>query len=91
MPNIETITLPVFIIWNIVTFLLYGIDKFNAVNKHWRIPNKSLLLCAFFFGGLGAFLGMRVFRHKTQTKEFIILVPIGAAISVMLGYYYIGF
>jgi Predicted membrane protein len=90
MQLIETITLPAFIIWNIVTFFLYGVDKFNAMNNRWRIPNKSLLLCAFFFGGIGAFFGMRIFRHKTKTKEFVILVPIGAIVSLLLGYYFIG-
>jgi len=90
MPFMETITLPAFIVWNIVTFFIYGIDKFNAMNNRWRIPNKSLLLCAFFFGGIGAFFGMRIFRHKTKTKEFVILVPIGAIVSLLLGYYFIG-
>ena len=88
---IETISLSPFIIWNIVTFVIYGIDKFNAQNHRWRIPNKTLLFCAFFFGGIGAFFGMRVFRHKTQTKEFVILVPIGAVISLVLGFYFIAF
>ena len=78
-----------FIAWNLLTFILYGIDKYNAIKGKWRYPNKTLLSCAFFFGGIGALLGMYSFRHKTQTRSFIVLVPIGAILSALLGYYFI--
>ena len=59
----------------IVTFVLYGIDKGKAKKGQWRIPEKTLLLFAMCFGGLGAFLGMKIFRHKTKHTSFKILVP----------------
>ena len=59
----------------IVTFVLYGVDKGKAKKGQWRIPEKTLLLFAACFGGLGAFLGMKVFRHKTKHTSFKILVP----------------
>ena len=39
----------------IVTFILYGVDKGKAKKGRWRIPEKTLLLFAACFGGLGAF------------------------------------
>ena len=59
----------------IVTFVLYGVDKSKAKKGQWRIPEKTLLLFAACFGGLGAFLGMKLFRHKTKHTSFKILVP----------------
>ena len=59
----------------IVTFILYGVDKGKAKKGRWRIPEKTLLLFAACFGGLGAFLGMKIFRHKTKHTSFKILVP----------------
>ena len=63
-------------IMTVVTFVLYGVDKSKAKKGKWRIPEKTLLLFAACFGGLGAFLGMKLFRHKTKHTSFKILVPV---------------
>lgn len=55
---------------NFIAFLTYGIDKWKARHNKWRIPEATLLLLAAFGGALGAWLGMKVFRHKTQHKKF---------------------
>ena len=68
----------------IVTFVLYGVDKSKAKKGKWRIPEKTLLLFAACFGGLGAFLGMKIFRHKTKHTSFKILVPTFMIIQFIL-------
>ena len=68
--------------WNLIVFCVYGLDKYNAKKDKWRIPEKTLLLLAFFFGGLGAFLGMRVFRHKTKHRLFTIGVPLCLLLNI---------
>ena len=68
----------------IVTFILYGVDKGKAKKGRWRIPEKTLLLFAVCFGGLGAFLGMKIFRHKTKHTSFKILVPTFMIIQFIL-------
>ena len=73
-----------YIIMNLVTFILYGADKAKAMKGKWRIPEKTLLLFAACFGGLGAFLGMKVFRHKTKHTSFRILVPMCMIIQFIL-------
>ena len=60
---------------NLFTFYLYGSDKRKAKKGNFRIPEKVLLLFAFVGGSIGAFVGMRVFRHKTKHWKFKILVP----------------
>ena len=59
-----------------ITFCLYGIDKWKARRGSWRISEKALLLTTFCFGGIGAFLGMRIFHHKTKHWYFQVFVPI---------------
>jgi len=68
--------------WNLIVFCVYGLDKYKAKKDKWRIPEKTLLLLAFFFGGLGAFLGMRVFHHKTKHRLFTIGVPVCLLLNI---------
>ena len=71
-------------IWNLITFLMMGYDKRRAIKGGWRVPEKRLFLCSFFFGGPGIALGMKVFRHKTQHWSFKILVPLSILADVAL-------
>lgn len=66
----------VLLIWNSIVFILFGADKYKAKKGHWRIPEKFLLWCAFLFGSVGAFCGMKVFRHKTLHNKFRIGLPL---------------
>ena len=50
---------------NIVTFLLYGIDKYKAKKGKWRISEATLLTMAAIGGSIGAWAGMRLWHHKT--------------------------
>lgn len=63
------------IVINIVAFLIYGADKRRAKQNVWRISEKTLLFFALIGGSLGAFFGMRIFRHKTKKALFSIGVP----------------
>ncbi len=67
---------------NGVVFFIYGIDKEKAIRNSYRIPEKILLLLAFF-GPIGGFMGMQLFRHKTKKLKFKILVP--AFLAMHLG------
>ena len=64
------------VVWNFIVFILFGIDKFKAKRSHWRIPERTLLLCAFFVGSLGALFGMYIFHHKTLHNKFRIGIPV---------------
>ncbi len=69
-------------IWNLIVFLIFGIDKYKAEHNGWRIRERTLILCAVFMGATGALLGMRTFRHKTQKPVFKILIPVALVINV---------
>ena len=53
------------LIWNLLVFMIYGIDKSKARKGAWRIPEKYLLTFAFLCGGFGAWLAGVTFHHKT--------------------------
>jgi len=44
------------IIINIVTFLVYGIDKWKARKAMWRVREASLFMLAVLGGSIGAWL-----------------------------------
>ena len=64
------------IVINIVTFLVYGMDKLKAKQGSWRISEATLLILAIIGGSIGALLGMKVWRHKTQHKKFKYGLPL---------------
>ncbi len=61
---------------NVVTFLVYGIDKFKAKRGKWRISEFTLLILAIIGGSIGACLGMKVWHHKTMHKKFKYGLPL---------------
>lgn len=63
------------LIWNVITFLMMGIDKWKAKHNKRRISEKTLLISAFLMGAVGSGAGMLVFHHKTRKLKFKILVP----------------
>jgi len=55
---------------NLVTFVTWGIDKWQARRGGRRVAEKTLLLLALLAGAPGAWIGVRVFRHKTRKASF---------------------
>ena len=64
-----------YVVINIVVFVMYGVDKYKATHKKWRIPEATLIGAAVF-GVFGALAGMHIFRHKTKKPKFYITVPV---------------
>ncbi len=61
---------------SILTFLSFGLDKALAIFHRWRLPIVLLLgLCAIG-GGIGGWIGMYTFHHKTKQDYFVIGVPL---------------
>ena len=72
---------------NIVTFLLYGIDKYKAKKSKWRISEATLLMIAVIGGSIGAWAGMRFWHHKTVHKKFKYGIPVIMNMQVCLVVY----
>ena len=69
---------------NTVTFFVYGIDKYKAKKAKWRIPEVTLLLLAVLGGSIGAWMGMKVWHHKTMHKKFKYGIPAILMIQIAL-------
>ena len=72
---------------NIATFFLYGIDKYKAKKGRWRISEATLLMMAVIGGSIGAWVGMRLWHHKTMHKKFKYGIPIIIILQVVLAVY----
>ena len=72
---------------NIVSLFLYGIDKYKAKKNKWRISEATLLMMAVIGGSIGAWVGMRLWHHKTMHKKFKYGIPIIIIMQVALAVY----
>ena len=75
--------------WSIAAFLLYGIDKTQAKLGGWRVPEILLHLVVLIGGFIGGWLGMFVFRHKTQKPVFKVVLAIATVIGIVLFYFFV--
>ena len=73
---------PYLLLINAAGYLLMLIDKKKAKKGAWRIPEATLMGVAAIGGSLGAFAGMRLFRHKTKHPKFFIGIPVILVLQV---------
>ena len=61
---------------NILTIIVFGVDKMNAKSNRQRVRIVTLLGLAFIGGSVGALIGMYGFHHKTKKAYFTVGVPL---------------
>jgi uncharacterized membrane protein YsdA (DUF1294 family) len=74
---------------NLITFILYGVDKRRAVKGAYRIPEARLHLFALLGGFVGGIIAMQIFRHKTRKASFVIvfaLATLASAAALIFGW-----
>ena len=74
------------IVINILTFAVYGIDKWKARQGSWRISEATLLMLAVIGGTIGVLFGMQVWRHKTMHLKFKYGLPLILLAQIALMY-----
>lgn len=75
------------LLMSLITYALYGIDKYKSIKGQWRIKESTLLLSSMFFGALGGLIAMYQFRHKTKHRFFIFINWFGFFIHLGITYY----
>ncbi len=78
-----------FLLANVMTLMIYGMDKM-AARKAWRrVPESTLLVFGVIGGWPGAIVGQQLFRHKTQKQPFktYFIVSVIVSISVIAAIY----
>ena len=81
--QMKTIVVSYLIIINLIAFVLYGIDKNRSIRNEYRISERLLLWMARLGGGIGCWLGIKIFRHKTKHTKFRFIVPLWMIIWII--------
>ncbi|MBU4683562.1 DUF1294 domain-containing protein [Cedecea davisae] len=69
---------------NILTLVIYGVDKM-AARKAWRrVPETTLLIFGVVGGWGGALVGQQLFRHKTQKQPFKTYFIISVILNIVV-------
>ena len=85
--NINHIVIYCLLTINALAFIVYGIDKLKARKGRWRISEATLLLLAIVGGSVGAWLGMKVWHHKTMHLKFKYGLPAIILLQLALAVY----
>ena len=72
---------------NILTIIVFGVDKMNAKSNRQRVRIVTLLGLAFIGGSVGALIGMNGFHHKTKKAYFTVGVPLILLMQVVVLFY----
>lgn len=75
-----------YLIINIITFVIFGLDKFLAVKNKRRISEKTLFILSLIGGCFLELLGMFTFRHKTKKIKFYIFNIIFSILHLFIIY-----
>lgn len=67
-----------------ITFVIFGVDKYKAIRQEWRIRESTLLGLALIGGSIGGWLAMYIFHHKTKKVKFFVGIPVILAIQIVV-------
>ncbi|MDO4495430.1 MAG: DUF1294 domain-containing protein [Clostridiaceae bacterium] len=68
----------------VVAVTITAVDKRAAIKGRRRVPESTLMIVGLFGGALPMYVTMKVIRHKTKHKKFMIGLPLEIAIHAAL-------
>lgn len=69
--RLSVFVLVMYLVMSVVTFFIYGLDKYAASRRKGRTPERTLHLLALLGGWPGAALAQTLFRHKWKKASFM--------------------
>lgn len=75
-----------FIIINLISFVMFYVDKQKARKDKWRIEEKTLHITSFLGGTLGSITAMILFHHKTRKAGFVAITFIALIFNIFVIY-----
>ena len=73
-----------FLAVSLITALITAIDKYKAKRGSFRISEATLFFLGAIGGALAEYLTMRLIRHKTLHKRFMIGLPLEIALHAAI-------
>ena len=61
---------------NLITLVLFCVDKHRAKTGNWRIPEGVLLGLSLAGGSVGGLIGMLAAHHKVRKARFMVGLPL---------------
>ena len=72
---------------SLVTAVITALDKYKAKKGKWRIPEATLFILAFLGGSVSEYTVMRLIRHKTKHKRFMLGLPVIILLQLILVFF----
>ena len=72
---IVTVSVAYFFIISAISAIVTVADKIKAKVGAWRVRERTLFLLSALGGSVAMYITMRVIRHKTQHRSFMIGIP----------------
>lgn len=72
-----------FAVISLVTAVITIADKIKAKKGAFRVPENTLIILALSGGSVAEYFTMRLIRHKTLHKKFMIGLPIIIIIQLL--------
>ena len=73
-----------FVVISIISAVVCVADKRRAVKGKWRVKESTLFLLCALGGSAAMYITMRLIRHKTLHKRFMIGIPLIIAVQIAL-------
>lgn len=90
MDNIKYILIYLTFI-NLISFVLFFIDKQKAKKDKWRIKERTLHISSFLGGTIGSITAMVMFHHKTKKTGFVAITGVALLFNIFIIYQIINF
>ncbi len=74
---------------NVVGIIANIADKQKAKHHKWRISEATLWVIALMGGSVGSYATMKIIRHKTKHKSFMVGFPVIIITQVLIIIYLI--
>lgn len=84
------IALIYFVVINLLGAIINIEDKIKAKHNNWRIKESTLWIIAILGGAPLSYITMRIIRHKTLHKSFMIVFPMLAIVDIGIFIYLMG-
>lgn len=79
----------IYVVMSVLTFVFYGIDKYNAKHHKQRIAERTLHIFALLGGWPGAILAQETLRHKSKKRAFRIVFWLLVMLNCSVLYWFV--